>query len=149
MKHIILEFLTIEEMKKYKHPIAPTSSEKDRMTLSKLRNEKNYHVFLRVEILKLLKILSLSTESSIKDQCKKEPKPIIETSDVQLKDEVEVQIGSYIDFILLSGFHIHKQLRVSIMFATEENDRAKKLLNFYKKAQVSKFYTVRYFKTCG
>lgn len=40
-------------------------------------------------------------------------------------DEVDEQINQYIDFILPSEFHIHKQLHISIRLV-EENYQAKK-----------------------
>lgn len=66
-----------------------------------------------------------------------------------LKDEVEAQIGYHFNFILPLGFHTHKQLRVSIMFAAEENDQAKRLLCFYGKARTSRFYIICHLSPTG
>lgn len=52
----------------------------------------------------------------MKVQYKKEPKSIIESNDVQLKDKVEVQSGQYVDFIILQGFHTPKKYCVSYFY---------------------------------
>lgn len=47
---------------------------------------------------------------------------MIGSSNVQLKDEVEEQIGQYVDIILPSQFYTPNQLHAFLMFAIEESN---------------------------
>lgn len=70
-----------------------------------MRKKKELSCLFESKDVEVSKQLSLPKESFMKAQCNKELKQIISSSDIQLKDKVEAQIGPYIDCILPSRFH--------------------------------------------
>lgn len=94
IKDIVLKF-----MNKYKHPRAPAISGKDKENESVEVEKQKLSYLPKAKDIQVIHYLSLPTESSIEDQCKKESKPIIEmmfNSSMKLKRKlVHIVISSY------------------------------------------------------
>lgn len=93
--------------------------------------------------------LSLPKENSTEVQCKEEYKPIIESSDIQLKDEVEMQIDQYVDFILPKVFHTPRPLYFPLSLLLKRMTEHEVCSISIDKFEDQSFYFICHFETRG